>query len=1005
MTEAVGAVRSDGCLHELIADQARRTPDATAVISGGTSLSYAELDLRANRLAWHLTGLGVRPDTLVAVCAERGADLVVALMAVLKAGAGYLPLDPEYPPARLEFMLADSGAGVVLTQERLAGLLPPSGAQVVCLDGAPADAGPAWGALPESAPPVAVNAANVAYGIYTSGTTGRPKGVLVSQASIINRLTWMQAEYGLRPDDRVLQKTPASFDVSIWEFFWPLITGAALVMARPGGHRDPGYLAELIQRERVTTVHFVPSMLRAFLAHPGARQCAGLRRAFCSGEALPAELRDQWFRTLDVDLHNLYGPTEAAVDVTYWDCRRPGSPVPIGEPVSNTEVYVLGPDLCPVAPGETGELYIAGVQLARGYHGRPGLTAERFVASPFGEPGARMYRTGDLGRSGPYGELEYAGRADTQVKVRGFRVELAEIEAVLTRELPVTAAVVTATGENEGQRLFAYLVPAAGPLPPRTEIRRILSRQLPDYMVPAAFVPVAELPLSPSGKLDRRALPPPQRTDYPDVGSETPRDALERSLAGIWSEVLGLAGIGADDNFFHLGGSSLSALRVLSRLREAHGVLVPAEALFDAPTVRQLAAAVRGAPASALDPIPALGRTSGVPLSPAQQRFWFFQQFDRTAVEYNVRYGFRLVGELDAGALQAAARQVAARHQPLRSTIAARVGHPEQFIAPVDRAAIPLTQADLRGMPGPERSARLELILREEASQPFDLERDFPGRLLLVRLTEHEHLLVVSMHHAATDAWSVSIALRELSACYNAAVVGGAAELEPLPFQYSDYAAWHQGKVADGTLEPQLDFWRKRLDGLVPLEVPADRPRPAVRTSSGDAFRFRVPRDVSAGLDDFSRRSGVTLFMTLTAACQAVLARYSGERDVATGTIVSGRTRPGLERLVGCFVNTLVLRSDADQDQSFRAFASQVRETVLAAFRHQDIPFDRVVDELCRERDPRRTPLVQVLVVLQNAPEIRLDLSGVQAEPATLPQVAAVFDILVEFTQGRTAWT
>lgn len=988
---AAAAARSDICLHELIADQAVRSPDATALVSGDITLSYAALDDRANQLAWRLIELGVVPDTLVAVCAERGVELIVALLGVLKAGAAYLPLDPQYPADRLAFMLADSGASVVLAQDRLVGQMPRTDAKVVCLEKLPRQEGA------PSAPPTGVTAGNLAYGIYTSGTTGRPKGVLVSHAGVVNRLAWMQSKYKLRGSDRVVQKTPASFDVAVWEFFWPLISGAALVMARPGGHRDPGYLARLMQEQRITTVHFVPSMLRAFLAHPKAGECGWLRRAFCSGEALPADLRSKWFQTLDVDLHNLYGPTEATVDVTHWNCRRRARRVPIGAPVWNTEIYVLGPDLRPVAPGDTGELYIAGLQLARGYHGQPGLTAERFVANPFGGPGARMYRTGDLGRSRG-GQLEYVGRSDSQVKIRGFRVELAEIETVLARNLPVVAAVAAIRMEGGDQRLVGYLVPARPRMLSRMDIRARLAALLPEYMVPAAFVFLDDLPLTPNGKVDRRSLPVPSRTDYLDGDYVAPRSVTERRLADIWAQVLGADGVGVTDNFFYLGGNSLSALRVLSRVQDEFGVLLPAESIFDAPTVSQLAAAVHAAPADRAERITALGRKSGVPLSPAQQRFWLFQQFDKDSVEYNVRYGFRLHGQLDADAMADAGRQLAARHEPLRTTIAPMQGLPEQLIKPAEQAELPLSSIDLRGEPEGDKAARLEQALRAEASQPFDLERGPSARMLLIRLAELEHILVISMHHSVTDAWSVSITLDELGVLYNAARSGVPATLGPLPLQYADYAAWQQARVTDGTLEAQLGFWRSRLEGLTPLELPTDRPRPVVKTTHGASIRFTLPPELGLGLKDLSLRHDVTLFMTLTAACQVILARYSGQPDVAVGTIVSGRTNPSLERLVGCFVNTLVLRSEIDEDLTFPAFARRVRQTVLPAFDNQDIPFDRVVDELCRDRDPARLPLVQVLVVFQNAPDCRLDLAGVRAERMSLPQVAAVSDILVEFT-------
>ncbi|MET7382994.1 amino acid adenylation domain-containing protein [Streptomyces sp. NPDC005526] len=599
----------DTTLTTLLEQQARRTPQAEALRFEGSSLTYRDLHARADRLAHVLRSNGVGPESLVALAVPRSEHLVTGLLAVLKAGAAYLPVDPDYPAERVRFMVADARPTLLLTTAATAARLPDdlsvptlvldtddTAARLRAQPGTP-PAGPA----PEGDHP--------AYVIYTSGSTGRPKGAVVPHRAIVNRLLWMQHRYGLGADDRVLQKTPSGFDVSVWEFFWPLITGATLVVARPEGHKDPQYLAALIREERVTTAHFVPSMLQVFVQEPAAARCTGLRRVICSGEALPGELQNQFFRVLPrVGLYNLYGPTEAAVDVTCWECAPADGPVPIGRPVWNTRTYVLDAALRPAPPGTPGELYLAGVQLARGYLGRPGLTAGRFVADPYGPPGSRMYRTGDLARWTGDGALVYLGRTDDQVKVRGLRIELGEIEAALTRHPGVRqAAVVTREDQPGDQRIVAYVVPAGGTGtgtgdtgtgagtgvgPDADELRRELARELPEFMVPAAFVGLPELPVTPNGKLDRRALPAPDRTAA--AGGRAPGSPREEMVCRLFADVLGLPRIGMDDNFFTLGGHSLLATRLVSRVRATFGAELTIRSIFEAPTPALLAARIAG---------------------------------------------------------------------------------------------------------------------------------------------------------------------------------------------------------------------------------------------------------------------------------------------------------------------------------------------------------------------------------------------------------------------------
>jgi amino acid adenylation domain-containing protein len=577
-------------LHELLEAQVERTPDAVALDFEGQQLTYHELNARANQLAHHLRGLGVGPDTLVALCAERSLEMVVGLWAILKAGGAYLPLDPEYPKDRLAFMLEDAQVSVLLTQEHLLDRLPPHDAQVLCLDTDwPALAGQAKGNLS-----VPMTPEHLAYVIYTSGSTGRPKGAQIPHRGICNRLLWMQDAYRLSAADRVLQKTPYSFDVSVWEFFWPLLTGARLVIAKPGGHRDSAYLVRLIAEQQVTVLHFVPSMLQVFLEEPGLERCTSLRHVVCSGEALPWELQKRFYGRLSANLHNLYGPTEASVDVTSWACERWSDlgVVPIGRPIANTQMYVLDRYLQPVPPGIPGELHIGGVGLARGYLKRPELTAEKFIPDPFGAAGARLYKTGDMARWRSDGSLEYLGRLDHQVKIRGFRIELGEIEAVLGQHAGVREAVVLAREDGPaGKHLVAYIVARqAEAAPTANELRGLLKEKLPEYMVPGAFVFLEAMPLTASGKVNRRALPAPEigagaaATEY-----VAPRTPLEELIAGLWAEVLGVERVGVHDNFFALGGHSLLATQLVSRVRGHFAVELPLRNLFETPTVAGLA--------------------------------------------------------------------------------------------------------------------------------------------------------------------------------------------------------------------------------------------------------------------------------------------------------------------------------------------------------------------------------------------------------------------------------
>ncbi|MBB5857894.1 non-ribosomal peptide synthase/polyketide synthase [Amycolatopsis umgeniensis] len=931
-------------LPELFEAQVSRTPGAIAVVFEGAELSYAEFNARVNRLARWLVEQGVGAESVVAVSLPRSLDLVVALYAVHKAGGAYLPVDRDYPADRVAFMLEDAAPAVVLDE------LP-------VVDGF---SGENLGRVVDPSSP--------AYVIYTSGSTGRPKGVVVPHEGIVNRLLWMQDEYGLTADDRVLQKTPSSFDVSVWEFFWPLLTGATLVVAKPEGHKDPVYLAELIRTAGITTVHFVPSMLALFLE---TADCDGLRRVICSGEALPSELAAR----VDVPLHNLYGPTEASVDVTAWQAGAEKTPsVPIGRPVWNTRTYVLDARLNPVPPGAPGELYLAGVQLARGYLARPGLTAERFIADPFGGAGERMYRTGDLARWSTDGVLEFLGRVDDQVKIRGFRVELGEVEAALTSVESITRAVVVARED----RLVAYVVGS------ETGLRDAVAAKLPEHMVPSAFVVLDEIPLTPNGKLDRKALPAPE---FAAAEGREPRNSREEALCALFAEVLGVERVGIDDGFFTLGGHSLLVMRLVSRISASLDATVSVRDVFDAPTVAALAERLAGPSAQ---PVLSAGtRPDVLPLSPAQQRLWFLYRLEGVTPTYNIPLAWRLHGELDADALRAAIGDLAERHETLRTVFVEEEDAVSQRILTGARPDVVFAEA-----------VDLSAQMSAEAGRGFALDEDLPIRVTVFAVSPREHVLLLVLHHVATDEGSQGPLMADLATAYEARLTGDRPQWTDLPVQYADYALW-QRELLDSTASGHLEFWRQALTGLPDeLALPTDRPRPAESSHRGGLVTFPIGSALTGRLREVARRHDVSMFMLAQAAVAVLLHRLGAGDDIPLGAPSSGRTDERLEPLVGFFVNSLVLRTDLSGDPAFGDLLSRVRATDLAAFEHQDLPFERLVDAVNPERSLARHPLFQVMVVYLPEPGEELRLPGLRAHQEDFAQGVAKFDLEFGFLEN-----
>ncbi|SNT54475.1 amino acid adenylation domain-containing protein [Streptosporangium subroseum] len=981
-------------LAESFEAQAARTPSAKAVLSPHLSLTYAELNARANRLARWLISQGAGPEGRVAVMMDRSADLVVALLAVVKSGAAYVPIDPAYPADRIAYMLADSRAALVITRTDVAGGAgvtrvevdgPATIRELERLDGGDvSDADRRDVLLP----------AHPAYVIYTSGSTGRPKGVVVSHGAVSNYLAWATDAYPALAG-RTLLHSSVAFDLTVTPLYGTLASGGTVHVT--------GIHDEIPADQAPTFVKATPSHLGVLSEWPAGSFPAG--DLVLGGEGLTGEQLIQWRSAHPgVVIVNEYGPTEAAVGCVVHEVR-PGDPdlhggVPIGRPVWNTTVFVLDGSLRPVPCGVAGELYLAGAQLARGYLDRPGLTAERFVAGPYGAPGERMYRTGDLARWTADGDLEYLGRTDDQVKVRGFRIELGEVEAALLAHPAVAQAAATVREDQPGDRRLVGYVVLRDPVDV-AEVRSHLAGALPDYMVPAALVAMDELPLTVHGKLDRRAFPAP---DYGvGAGGRGPATAREEILCALFAEVLGLPAVGVDDDFFDLGGHSLLATRLASRVRSVFGAEVPIRALFEAPT--PLAFAQRlGIPGPVRRPLTAIDRPERVPLSFAQRRLWFLGELEGPSATYDIPMVLRLTGKLDVDALRAALRDVVGRHEVLRTVFGSTDGRPYQRILPADDVvvelpAIPATQDGLRQAVG------------AVAGHVFDLAAEIPLRSWLFQMGPEEHVLLVVVHHIASDGWSLVPLARDVSTAYVARVGGAAPAWEPLPVQYADYTLWQRDLLGNendpaSTLNQQLDHWRTTLVGLPEeLTLPTDRPRPPIATHHGATTDIHIDADLHRKLTTLARTEGATMFMVLQAALATLLSRLGAGTDIPIGTPIAGRTDHNLDHLVGFFVNTLVIRTDLSGRPSFRELLHRVREQTLDALTHQDLPFERLVEDLAPTRSMARHPLFQTMLALQNIAPASLDLPGLDVERLDTGDRPAKFDLDIELYETRTGLT
>ncbi len=991
------ARRAPACLHRIFEAHAVLNSEAIALTCDGHHWTYRELNERSNRLARRLRTLGVGPEVLVGIYAERSAEMIVGVLAVLKAGGAYLPLDTAYPADRLAFLIADSQVPILLCPVDLLGQLPDHDATVVDL--ADHCAGESEDDLLGGA-----GVESAAYVIYTSGSTGRPKGVVVSHANVSHLMASTQSWYNFGPTDVWTLFHSFAFDFSVWEIWGALTFGGRLIVVPYWVSRSPEAFRDLLHTERVTVLNQTPSAFRQLARVDEASaesEDLALRLVIFGGEALELESLRAWFDRHGDEmprLVNMYGITETTVHVTYRpvikeDLDTLAGTSPIGEAIPGWRVALLDRQLQPVPVGVVGEIHVGGKGVARGYLNRPALTAERFVIDPFGgEPGARLYRSGDLARRRPDGSLDYLGRSDHQVKVRGFRIEPGEIESTLLKHAGVCEAVVLAREFGEGDmRLVAYVVGRDGPAPSAFALRDWLKPRLPEYMVPSAFVSLDALPLTQHGKIDRGALPAP---DFSGGNYQAPRTPVEDALAEAWGSVLGIDRVGVADNFFDLGGHSLLATQVISRVRDALGIDLPLRTLFESPTIsgmaREAEHVLRSGSAASMPALEPRSRTGFAAASFAQQRLWFLDRLDPGRPWYNIATAVHLSGPIHLDALRRAFHALVCRHESLRTIFGEVDGRPVQVIAsaPLDCT---ISVLDL----SQDRNAEINALkqARNEAFRPFDLAKGPLFRVSVFKVGLDEHLVLVTTHHAVSDGWSIGILVREVAALYESIRLGNPSPLPPLPVQYADFADRQREWLEAGHLDDQLAAFKNVLMGVPALDLPVDRPRPALPSGRGGERTRLYSKTLAEQLRAIGRAEGATLFMTLLAAFQALLGRYSGQTDFAIGSPVAGRGESKTEGLIGFFVNTMVVRADLAGEPTFRDLVRRVRVATVEAYAYQDLPFEQVVAAVDPRRDPSRTPLFQVMFALQNASLPDVQTAEIRLRPIRLGTVSSKFDL------------
>ncbi|MEG4916422.1 amino acid adenylation domain-containing protein [Microcoleus sp. B7-D4] len=995
----------DKCIHQLFEEQVERTPDAVALVFEGEQLTYGELNRRANKLANYLQSLGVGSEVLVGICVDRSFGMIVGILGILKAGGAYVPIDPAYPSERIAYMLDDSQLPVLLTQQKLVASLPEHQAQVICLDSnweeisTESDLSPITSVAPE----------NLAYVIYTSGSTGKPKGVGVPHRAV-NRLVINTNYIYFQPLDVVAFASNFSFDAATFEIWGALLNGAKLVVITKDVALSPDEFVAQIHSQGITVL-FLTTALFNLLAREVPSALRSVRHLLFGGEAVePKWVKEILKKGFPQRLLHVYGPTENTTFTSWYlveDVSEEATTIPIGRPIANTQVYLLDTQLQPVPLGVSGEIYIGGDGLARGYLNRPDLTDEKFIPNPFSnQPGSRLYKTGDVARYLPDGNIEFLGRIDNQVKIRGFRIELGEIEATLIQHPAIRETVVVATeNTTDTQQLVAYLVPPTEVLLSISDLRHFLKQQLPDYMIPSAFVTLEHLPLTPNGKVDRRALPAPEIRPELELTFVAPRTPLEEILANIWAEVLGIKQIGINDNFFSLGGHSLLATQIISRIGTSLAVEVPLRHLFESPTIASLAEQIQillsNENSVQRPPILPVQRTTEIPLSFAQARLWFLDQLQPGSGFYNIPNILRLNGQLNISALENSINEIIIRHEALRTNFTTQNSKPVQIIQESLKLKLPII--DLESLSKEEREIETKRLVTQLANQPFNLQQEPLLRSFLLKLGEQNYIFVLVLHHIIADGWSIEVLERELSTIYTALCNNQTPVLPELPIQYADFAVWQRNWLTGEVLETQLDYWQQQLKGIPALlELPTDRSRPAIQSYRGAHQSFQLPVELSKGIISLCKRMGVTPFMLLLAAFKTLLYRLSGQDDIVVGTPVANRHYHEIEGLIGYFVNTLALRaSNLSLNSSFEELLNQVREVTLGAYTHQDMPFEELVELLHPERSLSHSPIFQVMFGFENESESNLSLPGLNISPMAVEFSWAKFELDLSFQNNN----